>query len=173
MRRGGWSTRVRRTVTMPSAQGAPPRVEQHGSILVAESKSGKPRRVPVTAEGVQFFESLAAGKLPDDLLLTKADGSSWAKSEQFRRIRAACDAARISPAVNFHALRHTTASLLVERGTPLAFVAEILGHSDIRMVSKHYAHLAPSVVAESIRANLPSFGVRIDERVAKIRSPKT
>jgi hypothetical protein len=27
------------------------------------------------------------------------------------------------------------------------------------MVSKHYGHLAPSHVADSIRANLPSFGI--------------
>jgi integrase len=110
---------------------------------------------------------LSAGKAPDDLLLAKANGTAWAKSEQFRRIRAACTAAKIVPAINFHGLRHTTASLLVEAGTPLAFVAEVLGHADTRMVSKHYAHLAPSVVHEMIRANLPTFGVRAEETMTR------
>jgi hypothetical protein len=45
----------------------------------------------------------------------------------------------------------------------------MLGHSDTRMVSKHYAHLAPNIVHEEIRAKLPSFNVRIDEKVKKIR----
>ncbi|MHB1872828.1 MAG: tyrosine-type recombinase/integrase [Steroidobacteraceae bacterium] len=158
-----------RTVTRPGANPGTTETERHGTMLVADSKAAKPRRVPLTAEGVRFFESLSAGRAPDDLLLTKADGAAWGKSEQFRRIRAACTAANIIPAVNFHGLRHTTASLLVEAGTPLAFVAEILGHSDTRMVSKHYAHLAPSHVAAAIRANLPTFGVQIDSKVTKIR----
>jgi integrase len=157
-----------RTVTRSGAKTGT-EAEQHGTVFVAESKAAKPRRVPLTAEGVKFFEALSAGKAPDDLLLTKVDGTAWGKSEQFRRIRAACAAAKIIPPISFHALRHTTASLLVEAGTPLAFVAEILGHADTRMVSKHYAHLAPSHVAEAIRANLPTFGVQVDQRVSRLR----
>lgn len=141
----------------------------HGTLLVADSKAGKPRRVPLTDEGRRLVESLTADKGADDLVLVKSDGSAWSKSEQFRRMRAACEAAGIAPAVNFHAIRHTFASLLVEAGTPLAFVAEALGHGDTRMVSKHYAHLAPSIVHASIRANLPTFGIKADSAVRKLR----
>jgi hypothetical protein len=42
-------------------------------------------------------------------------------------------------------------------GVPLAIVAEALGH------------LAPSHVAETIRAKLPSFGVEIAGNVRKLR----
>jgi integrase len=133
------------------------------TLLVSESKSGKARRVPLNEEGKKFFESITAGKSAENAVLTKEDGMPWKTSEQFRRISAACAAAKIIPAINFHALRHSFASLLVEAGTPLAFVAEVLGHSDSRMVSKYYAHLAPSVVHDSIRAKLPNFGVRIYE----------
>jgi integrase len=140
-----------------------------GTMLVAESKAGKPRRVPLTEEGQRFFGALSAGKAPDDVVLTKDDRTAWGKSEQFRRIRAACAAAQIVPAVNFHSLRHTFASLLVEAGVPLAFVAEVLGHADTRMVSRHYAHLAPSVVHDAIRANLPTFGVQVDNKVRRLR----
>jgi hypothetical protein len=51
----------------------------------------------------------------------------------------------------------------------LAVVAEALGHSDTRMVSKHYGHLSPSHVASEIRANLPALGVAIDRRVVALR----
>jgi integrase len=139
------------------------------TLLVAQSKSGKSRRVPLTDEGQRLFDSLTAGKGADDHVLTKADGSSWAKSEQFRRIREACAVAAITPSVNFHALRHTFATLLVQAGTPLAFVADALGHSDTRMVSKHYAHLAPNLVHDTIRANLPTFGVNVDPKLRKLR----
>ena len=50
------------------------------------------------------------------------------------------------------------ASHLVQAGVPLIFMAEALGHSDARMVTKHYGHLAPSHVADAIRAALPKFG---------------
>ena len=37
-------------------------------------------------------------------------------------------------------------------------VAKNLGHSDTRMVERHYGHLAPSYVAESVRKHAPKFG---------------
>jgi len=44
-------------------------------------------------------------------------------------------------------------------GAPLQVVAANLGHADIRMTEKHYAHLAPSYVADVIRATMPRLGL--------------
>ena len=44
-------------------------------------------------------------------------------------------------------------------GAPLAVVAAQLGHSDTRMVEKHYGHLAPSYVADTVRNAFTSMGV--------------
>jgi len=41
-----------------------------------------------------------------------------------------------------HTLRHTFASWLVQRGTPLYTVSKLMGHSSIKMTER-YAHLAP------------------------------
>jgi integrase len=141
---------------------------QSGTLLIAQSKSGKARRVPLTEEGKALFAALAAGKLEDELLITKANGSAWGKSEQSRRIKDACGVAQIRPPISFHALRHSYASMLVEAGTPLAFVADALGHTDTRMVEKHYAHLAPNYIHDAIRANLPKFGVDLSTKVQKL-----
>lgn len=143
--------------------------EGSGTLLVADSKSGKPRRIPLTDEGRQLLESLTPGKRPDEVILTKADGSAWKKDDQAGPMREACTAAKIAPPINFHAIRHTTASLLVEKGVPLAFVADMLGHADTRMVSKHYSHLAKNIVHDEIRAKLPTFNVRVDDKVKKLR----
>jgi hypothetical protein len=37
-------------------------------------------------------------------------------------------------------------------------LARQLEHSDTRMTEKHYAHLAPNYVAETIRAKFPELG---------------
>jgi integrase len=137
------------------------------TVLVAESKSSKPRRLPLTEEGSRLLNELTADKDPNDFVLVKTDGAPWQKSEQHRRIHEACAAAHIVPTMTFHGIRHTFASLLVTAGVPLAFVAEALGHADTRMVSKHYAHLAPNVVHDAIRANLPTFGVQTNEKAQK------
>ncbi len=60
----------------------------------------------------------------------------------------ACDAAAI-PRSGFHRLRHTCATLLVERGVHLRVVQRILGHSTVVMTER-YAHVAPRVVADAV-----------------------
>lgn len=60
----------------------------------------------------------------------------------------------------------------VQAGVPLIFVAEALGHSEARMVTKHYGHLAPSHVADAIRAALPKFGPAGQHKVTDLRTHK-
>lgn len=139
------------------------------TLLIADSKSGKPRRVPLTEDGVTLFEALTAGKLADDRLFTRGDGSRWHRMAVVRAMRAACEVAKVSPPATFHALRHTYASHLVQASVPLLFVASALGHGDTRMVEKHYGHLSPSHVADAIRAALPSFGAEPRANVRPIR----
>jgi len=67
----------------------------------------------------------------------------------------ACARAGIAPAVGFHVLRHTHGSLLAMRGVPMAVIARQLGHADTRITEKHYAHLAPNYVADTIRQGFP------------------
>jgi hypothetical protein len=41
----------------------------------------------------------------------------------------------------------------------MGVIAAQLGHSDTRMTEKHYAHLAPSYVADTVRAALTGLGI--------------
>ena len=139
-----------------------------GTIHVRTSKSGKGRHIVLNDEGAALFKSLSAGKRGDALLLPKDDGSAWNKSHQARPMAAACKRARITPTVSFHILRHTWASLAVMAGAPLMVVGRNLGHADTRMVERHYGHLAPSYIADAIRAAAPKFGIKPDRKVASI-----
>jgi integrase len=97
------------------------------------------------------------------------DGGAWQKSEQARPMAEACTRGKIKPAISFHILRHTWASLAVMNGTPLLVVAKNLGHADSRMVERHYGHLAPSFIADAIRAGAPRYRVKGDKRVVPLR----
>jgi integrase len=129
-----------------------------GTIHIRTSKSGKGRHIVLADEGIALFAALAAGRPAEALLLTRANGGQWRKSDQSRPMRDASKAGRIEPEANFHCLRHTYASHAVMNGAPLLVVAKNLGHADTRMVEKHYGHLAPSYIAEAIRAAAPRFG---------------
>jgi hypothetical protein len=52
----------------------------------------------------------------------------------------------------------------------MGVIAAQLGHSDTRMTEKHYAHLAPSYIAETIRAALPDFGGGDKANLAPLRA---
>ena len=129
-----------------------------GTLHVRTSKSGKGRHIVLADEGIALFAAQSAGRAPSNLLLPKADGSHWAPSNQNRPMKAACRGARIEPETNFHCLRHSYASHSIMNGAPLLVVAKNLGHADTRMVERHYGHLAPSYVADTIRAAAPRFG---------------
>lgn len=143
--------------------------EPSGTLHVRRSKSGKARRVVLTDEGVRFFTAQAAGKAGDSVLLPRPDGARWGKSHAFRRMRDICTAARLSPGITFHGLRHTYASSLVMAGVPLPVVAANLGHSDTRMVERHYGHMTDSYVTDSIRSRAPALGIVGSGNVATIR----
>jgi integrase len=143
-----------------------------GVITVRESKAGKPRHVVLTDEGQRLFASLTAGKLGNDPIFTRADRGLWGKSHQLRRMREVSERAKIRPAVSFHVLRHTHGSTLAMRGVPMGVIAEQLGHADTRMTEKHYAHLAPSYVADTIRAHFPILGIGGDPTVTTMTAKK-
>ncbi|MCJ2055654.1 site-specific integrase [Methylobacterium sp. J-048] len=133
-----------------------------GTVAIRTSKSGKPRHIVLTDDGAAFFARHVAGRPGTERMFVKSNGEPWAASHQLRPMADACANGRITPVIGFHGLRHTWASLSVMAGVPLMVVSRNLGHADTRMVEKHYGHLAPSYVADAIRAGAPRFGGAAD-----------
>ena len=134
------------------------------TLQIRLSKSGKSRHVVLTDEGAAFFAGLSAGRKGGETMI----GGNWLRNGQTRRMNAACKRGSIDPVISFHGLRHTWASLSVMAGMPLILVAKNLGHSDTRMVEKHYGHLAPSYVVDQVRKFAPRFG-KVASNVKAIR----
>ncbi|WP_292528326.1 site-specific integrase [Methylocystis sp.] len=144
-----------------------------GTIAVRESKAGKPRHVALTDEGQHLFATLTAGKTGRDPIFVRDDGATWGPSHQQRPLDAASRRAKITPAATFHILRHSYASALAMRAVPMGVIAAQLGHADTRMTEKHYAHLAPSYVAETVRGALPALGIVEQSNIAPLRGSKS
>ena len=140
-----------------------------GTITVRESKSGKPRHVALTDEGRSLFYELTAGRTGHELVFVRDDGKAWGASHQQRPLEAASVRAKIEPAPTFHILRHSYASALAMRGVPMGVIAAQLGHSDTRMTERHYAHLSPNYVAETVRAALPSLGIVTSANISPMK----
>ncbi|KJC59873.1 integrase [Bradyrhizobium sp. LTSPM299] len=139
-----------------------------GTVSIRKSKASKSRHIHLTEDGVAFFRSITAGRSGTVFLFVKENGEPWKKDHQKDPMRDACERAKIDPPMGFHGLRHTWASHAVMNGVPLMVVAKNMGHSDTRMVEKHYGHLAPSYVADAIRAGAPRFDVIEDGKIAAL-----
>jgi integrase len=95
-----------------------------GMLLIRTSKTGKPRDAVHTEQGIEFFQSVCAGRAGDEIMLRRFDGNPWGASHQHRQMKQACARAKINPRIGFHGLRHTWASLTVMSGVPLFVVAK-------------------------------------------------
>ena len=141
-----------------------------GTITIRESKSGKPRHVVLTDEGRALFAELTVGRTGRELVFVRDDGKAWGPSHQQRPLDAASARAKIEPAATFHILRHTYASALAMRGVPMGVIAAQLGHADTRMTERHYAHLSPNYVADTVRAALPALGIVDKSNVTALKA---
>jgi integrase len=140
-----------------------------GTVAIRKSKTGKARHIVLTDEGRVFFRRHCAGRGGNELMFVHSDGSGWKASEQDRPMDAANEHAKLKPPITFHGLRHTWASLSVMAAVPLMVVAKNLGHANTSMVEKHYGHLAPSFIADAIRAGAPKYGIKPDKKVVPLR----
>jgi integrase len=75
------------------------------TLLIADGKSGKPRHVPLTDDGVALFEDQTAGRLEHEPLFTRTGGSPWYRMAVVRAMRAACGGGKITPPATFHTIR--------------------------------------------------------------------
>src|SRR5262249_24723927 len=52
------------------------------------------------------------------------------------------------PAIRFHDLRHSAATLLLAQGVSPRYISDLLGHSQVSFTMQTYAHVLPHVQRE-------------------------
>jgi integrase len=105
-------------------------------LVVRESKTGKPRLVPVPEPARISLRLWLASERP----------SYWQLHSEFLVARKKAK----MPHVKFHDLRHTCASWLINEGVDLFTVGKILGHSSPQTTAR-YSHLATATLEKAMR----------------------
>ncbi len=68
--------------------------------------------------------------------------------------------------IDFHALRHTTATWLIHEGADVVTIQRILRHSDIKLTLQRYGHLFPGAEASAVDLLGSSFRSLVSKAVA-------
>jgi integrase len=138
------------------------------SLLIRYSKAGKSRSIILSREACDFFARLCAGRAPGDPMLTKADGTPWRSGDQDRPMKRVCKTAGVNYA-GFHALRHSYATAALEADIPMHVIAQNLGHADISMLQRHYAHITDKHRRSEIQGKMTPLNLDDSNVVALVR----
>jgi integrase len=146
------TVQVRRTIARLPGKG----------FTVSEPKSAKSRRkIHLTRLAVEALKRhrirqsearLAAGPAWSEQgwVFCNAVGKPIEAGNMIRRsFRPMLDKAGL-PAIRFHDLRHSTATLLLSLGIHAKVVQELLGHSQISLTLDTYSHVLPSMQEEAV-----------------------
>ncbi|MGH6617219.1 tyrosine-type recombinase/integrase [Sphingomonas sp.] len=118
-------------------------------LSIGKDKSGRPRRVLLSAAAAKHFDKQAKGKPGDAPLLARANGKAWDKETWKRPIAEAATKAKLPAGATAYTLRHSTITDLVNNGLPLLTVAQI-SDTSAEMIERHYGHLTQHAAAEAL-----------------------
>jgi len=142
-------------------------------LLVRDPKGGRDRHAYLTPEVKEMLNRQPrTEKTPSEFVFKNRKG------KKIQAVSNAFDKAILNLGLNdgitdprhkltFHSLRHSFASHLVEAGTPLSVVKELLGHSTLKMTER-YAHVGPGLARQAMQDLEASIQRAAQEKSAKI-----
>ena len=103
-----------------------------GLIVVRCGKGGKDRYTLLSEKLMPILKKQMALKKSSDYLFTGAQGKGHLTSESAEKIvKKAAQAANVAKKVSCHTLRHSFATHLLEDGTDIRYIQELLGHKKL------------------------------------------
>lgn len=111
-----------------------------GSLLLRDTKNGTERIVPLCPEIMQVIGPARTGPL--------FPGCTYATITYYWKMIKR--KANITGKCGFHSTRHTFAKKYLEKGGQETALMHILGHTDLKMISRVYGHFTRAFLAKSI-----------------------
>jgi len=123
-----------------------------GLLRIRQAKGYKDRIVPLSARTIEMIDNYVQRYKPINYLFEgQKAGEQYSASSLEKVLKKACSKAGLKSEVSLHWLRHSYATHLLEAGTDLRYIQELLGHSSSR-TTEIYTHVT-------------------DKSIQKIRSP--
>ncbi|MBI2575286.1 tyrosine-type recombinase/integrase [Candidatus Woesearchaeota archaeon] len=99
---------------------------------VRHGKGGKDRPIILAEHLIEDIEQYLSKKEPEDCLFTNKEGRQLSARNVQKIVKTAARRAGISKKVSPHTLRHSFATHLLDSGTDLRRIQELLGHSNLQ-----------------------------------------
>lgn len=146
-----------------------------GQLTIMDAKGNKCRVAFLTKATKEMLSKLLRkdGKEPRELVFTNKQGEKFTEIPDV--FESVVRAVGLNEGIDdprhrvvFHTLRHTYASWLVESGTDLYTVKELLGHGTITMTER-YSHLGNGTLQSAIRRLEKSMEERQKEKILDLK----
>lgn len=136
-------------------------LEKCSKVIITPGKTENSiRKVPLLDELLYLLKTIR-GKDENNYLLS--DSKDPIEPRTYRKFyNKFVLAAGVQP-IKFHALRHTFASMNIEKGTDVKTVSDILGHADVNITLKEYTHTSQKAKEEAIGKFRKIFRIKEEE----------
>ncbi len=115
------------------------------TILIRSGKGKKDRYSLLSESMAVDLQTYIRYYQPHDYLFEGAAGGKYSTSSMEKILKRALKSADISKYCTLHSLRHSFATHLLEQGTDIRYIQEILGHNSIKTTTI-YTHVAKTEV---------------------------
>jgi len=110
-------------------------------VRVAQGKGRKDRQVILPANLLTVLRCYCHEYHPDNFLFEGAEGSQYSVRNIQAIFRRAVKRAGIRKKVSVHSLRHSFATLLLDQGTDIRYIQDLLGHKHLSS-TQIYTHIS-------------------------------
>ncbi len=126
-------------------------------ILVKEGKGKKDRQTVLSNNIKILLKKYISAYAPKDYTFEGINGGKYSGNSLRRVVKLAAQRAKIKKEVTPHTFRHSFATHLIEKGTDIRIIQELLGHNTIK-TTERYTHIANTTVNQ-IKSPLDNISV--------------
>jgi integrase/recombinase XerD len=128
-------------------------------IHIKQAKGKKDRIVPLSETVLLLLRQYYREYKPVTFLFEGQGGEQYSERSLSLVLKKACVLAGIKKSVNLHMLRHSYATHLLENGTDLRYIQELLGHNSSR-TTEIYTHVSRNAISK-ISSPLDKLNIKL------------
>lgn len=118
-------------------------------IHINKAKGGKDRIAPLSETILKLLRQYYTVYKPKDYLFEGQRGEQYSERSLALVLKKGCQLAGIKKNINLHMLRHSYATHLLESGTDLRYIQELLGHKSSK-TTEIYTHVSNKAMKKII-----------------------